>query len=229
MKFSSVSLIAATLAAIAGGAIAAPRPLHSRALEPVNSISERDVSRESGLTLREVDGEFVDNLVIRTGDPYQYHTRARAAAEGPGKAALAHDEAKTARIKARQGATQAAKAARVAAWQAGVGAEHWAENTNERNNFLHGKTYYSQMETYHIQDEDHHTEWIDYHTKEGEIQRSDAKAIIEGTADKDQKKRARNWSNSKKCAEKAKRRAEGSSMASNADITKYKNAGHGYA
>jgi len=56
MRLSSISLIAATLAAIAGSVIAAPRPLHARALEGINSLSECDVdvySCESGLVLLE--------------------------------------------------------------------------------------------------------------------------------------------------------------------------------
>ena len=48
MKLSSISLIAATLSAIASGAIATPGPLHARALKQVNSFK------------REVDGEPVD-------------------------------------------------------------------------------------------------------------------------------------------------------------------------
>jgi len=43
MRLSSVSLIGAALAAIAGSVIAAPLPLHARALEDINSLSERDV------------------------------------------------------------------------------------------------------------------------------------------------------------------------------------------
>jgi len=70
MKLSSVSLIATALAAITASAIAAPGSLRARALENVNSFSERDgvYSRESGLALleREVDGEFVDDLFMRS-------------------------------------------------------------------------------------------------------------------------------------------------------------------
>jgi len=56
MRLSSVSLIATALAAIAGSVIAAPRPLHVRALEDINPLSERNVdvySRESRLALLE--------------------------------------------------------------------------------------------------------------------------------------------------------------------------------
>ena len=56
MRLSSISLIATALAAIAGSVIAAPRPLHVRALEDINSLSERNVdvySRESRLALLE--------------------------------------------------------------------------------------------------------------------------------------------------------------------------------
>jgi len=42
MRFSSISLIAATLASIVGGAIAAPGPLHARALGQVNAF-EREL------------------------------------------------------------------------------------------------------------------------------------------------------------------------------------------
>jgi len=56
MRLSSISLIATALAAIAGSVIAAPRPLHVRALEDINPLSERNVdvySRESRLALLE--------------------------------------------------------------------------------------------------------------------------------------------------------------------------------
>jgi len=57
MKFSSVSLIAAALAGIAGTAVAAP--LHAHALEAVNSFEERDLDVYSGLALleRKVDDD----------------------------------------------------------------------------------------------------------------------------------------------------------------------------
>jgi len=71
MKLSSVSLIIAALAAIAGSTVAAPGPLHARALEDVNSFSERDVdvySRESGLAQREVDHLFTRQSTEGTAD-----------------------------------------------------------------------------------------------------------------------------------------------------------------
>jgi len=119
MKPSSVSLIATALAAIAGSSIAAPGPLHARALEDVNSFSERDVdvySRESGLALLEhkVDGGSVDNLFIRA-----------SIADGCRQAAAAHDTAEAhkreAARKARgvaEKAEEAASTAREAAWKA---------------------------------------------------------------------------------------------------------------
>jgi len=57
MKFSSVSLIAAALAGIAGNAVAAP--LHAHALEAVNSFEERDLDVYSALALleRKVDDD----------------------------------------------------------------------------------------------------------------------------------------------------------------------------
>jgi len=48
MKLSSTFLIAAAIAAIAGSAIAAPGPLHARALEQFN-LFERDLDVESGV------------------------------------------------------------------------------------------------------------------------------------------------------------------------------------
>jgi len=114
MRLSSVSLIAAALAATAGSVMAAPRPLHARALEDVNSLSERDVdvhSRESGLALleREVDDEFGNDLFIRT-DPNDRarHIAAAAARVGAAKEARkaaacarkAHDKAQEAAMKA---------------------------------------------------------------------------------------------------------------------------------
>jgi len=65
MKLSSISLIAVTLAAITGCAIATPVPLHVRALQQ----GERDIgiySREAEVVVeREVNGELVDNLFTR--------------------------------------------------------------------------------------------------------------------------------------------------------------------
>lgn len=51
MKLSSISFIAAALAATAGNAVAVPRPLYTRSLEPVNSF-QRDLDihrREPGV------------------------------------------------------------------------------------------------------------------------------------------------------------------------------------
>ena len=79
MKFSSISLIAAALSAIAGSTIAAPVPLWARALEQVNSF-ERDLdvyppSRKSVAILeRNVDAEPVDLFTRFTGKlPHQKH------------------------------------------------------------------------------------------------------------------------------------------------------------
>jgi len=79
MKFSSISLIAAALSAIAGSTIAAPVPLWARALEQVNSF-ERDLdvyppSRKSVAILeRNVDAEPVDLFRRFTGKlPHQKH------------------------------------------------------------------------------------------------------------------------------------------------------------
>jgi len=66
MKFSSISLLAAALAAIAGGAMAAPGLPYARALEQVNTF-ERDLDvypRESGVAVRERDVD-VDDLFRR--------------------------------------------------------------------------------------------------------------------------------------------------------------------
>jgi len=62
MKLSSTILIAAALAAIAGSAIAAPCPLHARALEQFN-LFERDLDIKSGvaeLVERDVHAEPTD-------------------------------------------------------------------------------------------------------------------------------------------------------------------------
>jgi len=76
MKFSSISLIAAALSAIAGSTIAAPVPLWARALEQVNSF-ERDLdvyppSRKSVAILER--NEPVDLFRRFTGKlPHQKH------------------------------------------------------------------------------------------------------------------------------------------------------------
>jgi len=103
MRLSSVSVIAVALAAIAGSALAAPGPgpLHARALEDVNSRIERDVDvyiRESGLLLeRELDGEFVDDLVTRTQGGYRngvpLHEGFRKACQANYEAARTHGTA----------------------------------------------------------------------------------------------------------------------------------------
>jgi len=101
MRLPSVSLIAAAFAAIAGSALAAPGPLHARALEDVNSFIERDVDiyiRESGLLLeRELDGEFVDDLVIRqpagTSHAIPLHEGYRKACQANYRAARTHGRA----------------------------------------------------------------------------------------------------------------------------------------
>jgi len=89
MKFSFVSLIAAALAGTAGSAIAAPCPLHARALEAV--INERDLNVYSGLALleREIGDEFVDGLFTRTSAQEGAHL----SAEANYQAALAHETA----------------------------------------------------------------------------------------------------------------------------------------
>jgi len=87
MKLSSVSLVVTTLAAMAGSAIAAPGPLHARALDTINSFGGRDVDvngRESVLALLEREVEFVDELSTRDDCPDH---------EGSGKAAKAHESA----------------------------------------------------------------------------------------------------------------------------------------
>ena len=74
MKLSSISLIAVTLAAITGCAIATPVPLHVRALQQ----GERDIeiySREAEVVVeREVNGELVD-LVARHKPNYKTVTK----------------------------------------------------------------------------------------------------------------------------------------------------------
>jgi len=90
MKLFSVSLVVTTLAAIAGSAIAAPGPLHARALDTVNSLGGRDVDingRESDLALLEREVEFVDELSTRDNHPHH---------EGAGMAAKAHGTAASA-------------------------------------------------------------------------------------------------------------------------------------
>jgi len=90
MKLFSVSLVITTLAAIAGSAIAAPGPLHARALDTVNSLGGRDVDvngRESDLALLEREVEFVDELSTRDNRPH--HEGAGMAAEAHGTAASA--------------------------------------------------------------------------------------------------------------------------------------------
>ncbi len=72
MKFSSISLVAAALAAIAGSTTAVPVPLYAPTLERVNSLQQRDLldlhRRESGVAPleRDVDGELLDSLVTRS-------------------------------------------------------------------------------------------------------------------------------------------------------------------
>ena len=93
MKFASISLIAAALAAIAGSAIAAPDPLYARALEKVNWF-ERDLDfypRGSGVAVleRNVDGEPVDAVFTRSEDIPQHkidHSRVARWAETTMKA-----------------------------------------------------------------------------------------------------------------------------------------------
>ena len=70
MKLTSISLVVATFAAIAGTVIAAPGPLRARA---INSFGERDVDANS---------DFVNDLFTRNL-PH----------EGPAKAAIAHGQA----------------------------------------------------------------------------------------------------------------------------------------
>jgi len=113
MRLSSVTLIAAALSSIADSVIAAPRPFHARALEDVNSLSERDLqvdvhSRKSGLALleREVDDEFGDDLFIRT-------TQSEAAAART-MASLASSGASTTAELAAFRAEEAAKKAQEA-------------------------------------------------------------------------------------------------------------------
>ena len=119
MRLSSVTLIAAALSSIADSVIAAPRPFHARALEDVNSFSERDVqvdvhSRKSGLALleREVDDEFGDDLFIRTTHSEAAAARASASTaskEASTKARLAADKAEEAAKKAKEAADKAHK------------------------------------------------------------------------------------------------------------------------
>ena len=73
MKLSSISLIVATLAGIAGIAVATPVPLRVHALQQVDSY-ERDIdvySRETEVAVvrRGVNGELVDNLFTRQPSP----------------------------------------------------------------------------------------------------------------------------------------------------------------
>jgi len=130
MKLSSVSLIIAALAAIAGSTVAAPGPLHARALEDVNSFSERDVdvySRESGLE--------VDHLFTR-----QSPETADKAAEEAVRAAKAHEQA----VKAAKAHELAAPACAEAAEKAGqvyleTGNLHFR---NEHSNMLSFNTHH---------------------------------------------------------------------------------------
>lgn len=67
MKLSLISLIAATLAGIAGSAVATPVPLHARTLQQVDSY-ERDIniySRETEVLVRRGVNGAVDNLFLR--------------------------------------------------------------------------------------------------------------------------------------------------------------------
>ena len=119
MKLSSISLITAALAAIAGSVFAAPCPLYARALENVNSLSERDdvYSRGSGLALpeREVDDEFNDDLFIRTKSEAAEAHDSAAEAGSAAKRLTTRLEATKAREKAEQTCKEAATAARKAA------------------------------------------------------------------------------------------------------------------
>ena len=78
MKLSSISCIAAALAAIAGSTIAAPAPLCARAFERVNSFEHGlDVYPcESWVAVieRDLDGEPVDNLFTRALHLTSYQT-----------------------------------------------------------------------------------------------------------------------------------------------------------
>ena len=93
MKLSSISLVVAALAAIAGIAIAAPGPLHARALETIDSFGERDVdvnSHELRLTLlveREVDSDDLFARATRGRGGFTHGIRADV---GAATAAQAH-------------------------------------------------------------------------------------------------------------------------------------------
>jgi len=104
----SISLITAALTAIAGSVVAAPCP-HARALENVNSLSERDVdvySRGPGLAPLERE----DDLFIRTKSEA---AKARNSAAKADK--VTHSGAADARRKAGKKWIEAAEAARKAA------------------------------------------------------------------------------------------------------------------
>jgi len=149
MRLSSVTLIAAALSSIADSVIAAPHPFHARALEDVNSLSERDVqvdvhSRKSGLALLErevVDDEFGDDLFIRTTQP--------EAAAARTMASLASSGASTTAELAAFRAEEAAKKAQEAAGKAyGIGcptSDHDLETA-----------YCQEQARFHRQEADHH-------------------------------------------------------------------------
>ena len=67
MKFSSISLIVATIVAVAGNTIAAPGPLHARALEELER--DLDVYRRGS---RVVDEQPVDDLFTRSSTDYHH-------------------------------------------------------------------------------------------------------------------------------------------------------------
>jgi len=67
MKFSSISLIVATIVAVAGNTIAAPGPLHARALEELER--DLDIYRRGS---RVVDEQPVDDLFTRSSTDYHH-------------------------------------------------------------------------------------------------------------------------------------------------------------
>jgi len=134
MKLSSISLVATAIAAIAGSGIAAPGPLHARALDVTNSFDDRDVevnSRESGLALleREIDNEVVDGLFTRGRTPLY--------------------------VKSANAAEEHKKAAK--AWQkAGDAAAHFYVKSKGHGHFKQEEDHCLKEETKHLEEESKH-------------------------------------------------------------------------
>jgi len=125
MKLLSVSLVVTTLAAIAGSAIAAPGPLHVRALDTINSLGRREVDVngcESDLALLEREVEFVDELSTRDDLPDP---------ESVGEAAKEHEEAASVWTTAAELASNPE--------QAGLHRKSAERHTEERNNLQNAK------------------------------------------------------------------------------------------